>query len=78
MLLFTLIHAEGYLHFCCIFSFIWLYFVAEEIDGNCLQDLTAPVLYQMGMKMGVALKIQRIVANLKVIVFLCVCLIVVD
>jgi len=27
-----------------------LYFVAEEIDGDCLQDMTAAVLYRMGWK----------------------------
>jgi hypothetical protein len=55
-------------------QFLLLYFVAEEINGSCLLDLTASVLYQMGLKMGAALKIQRIAANLKVIVFLCLCL----
>jgi len=43
-----------------------LNFAGEEIDGTCLQDLEAPVLYQMGLKMGVALKIQRIAVNFKV------------
>ena len=41
-------------------------YLDEEIDGEAFLALDAGLLYQLGIKMGPAIKLQKLITDLKV------------